>query len=59
MACVTGTWAFELLVIGVSLTNKLWGSVRVLKNLENMLMVPGPGQVKKDNNRPHLMVLSS
>ena len=39
---MTGTWAVELLVIGVN-TNKLWGSVRVLKNLENMLMVPGPG----------------
>lgn len=49
MACVTGTWAFEL-VIGVN--KQALGSVRVLKNLENMLMVLGLGRVK-DNNRPH------
>ena len=39
---MTGTWAFELLVIGVN-TNKLSGSVRVLKYLENIIIVLGPG----------------
>lgn len=40
---VSGMSDWDVLVIGVN-TNKLWESVRVLKNLENMLMVPGPGQ---------------